>query len=304
MVISMSDDRKGDARKASGRPRIRDAGLRPAPHHEAELALGDPQTHQAQQARTDPQSLTLRSRAQRGVSKGEGPGGADSLSAAALYRLMAWLSPAYPVGAFSYSSGLEWAIEAGDVTDAGSLRDWLDCMLAMGSVGADAALFANAHRAVISCDDDLLRRTAELAAALVGSKERLLETTAQGRAFLDASRNAWPCAAIDRLTVLWDGAVAYPVAVAVTAAGHGVPLAPALNAYLAAAIANLVSAGVRLIPLGQSDGQRTIAALAPAVAAVADKAATTPLDRIGSCALRADLASMRHETQYTRLFRS
>jgi urease accessory protein len=255
-------------------------------------------------ALTDQQSLTLRSRAKRGVSKGEGHGVADSLSSAALYRLMAWLSPAYPVGAFSYSGGLEWAVEAGDVKDAGSLADWLDAVLAMGSVWADAVLFANTHRAVAGNDDDLLRRSAELAAALVGSKERLLETTAQGRAFLEASRNAWPCAAIDRLGALWDGAVAYPVAVAVTAAGHGIPVAPALNAYLAAAIANLVSAGVRLIPLGQSDGQRTIAVLAPAVAAAADKAAATGLDDFGTCAVRSDLASMHHEVQYTRLFRS
>jgi urease accessory protein len=230
--------------------------------------------------------------------------GVETVSATALYRLMTWLSPAYPVGAFSYSSGLEWAVESGDVNDAASLCDWLDAMLALGSTWADAVLFANVHRAVDKGDDDLLRRAAELAAALVSSKERLLETTAQGRAFIDASRNAWPCAAIDRLAAVWDGAVAYPVAVAVTAAGHGIALAPAINAYLAAAIANLVSAGVRLIPLGQSDGQRVIAALAGAVETAAGRAMATSLDDVGTCALRADMASMRHETQYTRLFRS
>jgi urease accessory protein len=230
--------------------------------------------------------------------------GDEAVSATGLYRLMTWLSPAYPVGAFSYSSGLEWAVESGDVKDAASLRDWLDVMLSMGSTWADAVLFANVHRAVEKGDDDLLRHAGELAAALVSSKERLLETTAQGRAFMDASRNAWPCAAFDRLAAVWDGAVAYPVAVAVTAAGHGIALAPALNAYLAAATANLVSAGVRLIPLGQSDGQRVIAALAGAVETAASRAMATSLDDIGTCALRADIASMRHETQYTRLFRS
>jgi urease accessory protein len=227
-----------------------------------------------------------------------------ALSPAALYRLMVWLSPAYPVGAFSYSSGLEWAVEAGDVKDAASLADWVEAVLSTGSVWADAVLFASAHAAMASGDDDLLRRTAELAVALVSSKERLLETSAQGRAFIDASRNAWPCLAIDHLAAVWDGGVAYPVAVAVTAAGHGIARPPSLNAYLGAAVGNLVSAGVRLIPLGQSDGQRTIAALAPAVEAVAIKAATTSLDGLGTCAVRADIASMRHETQYTRLFRS
>ena len=145
---------------------------------------------------------------------------------------------------------------------------------------------------------------AELAAAFAPSKERHLETTAQGRAFVEATRAAWPCAALDRLAAAWDGPVAYPVAVGVAAAGHGIALEPALAAYLHAVTANLISAGVRLIPLGQTDGQRLLAALEPIVAATAARALATPLDQVGGAAFRADLASMRHETQYTRLFRS
>ena len=113
-----------------------------------------------------------------------------------------------------------------------------------------------------------------------------------------------PAPALDRLKAAWDGPVAYPVAVAVAAAGHGIALEPALAAYLQAVAANWVSAGVRLIPLGQSDGQRVLAALEPVVAATAQRALTAALDDIGSSAFRADLASARHETQYTRLFRS
>jgi urease accessory protein len=217
---------------------------------------------------------------------------------------MAWLSPAFPVGAFSYSSGLEWAVEAGDIHDAATLRRWLTVMILEGGVFCDAALLANAWRASATGDDAVLRTTAELAAALCPTRERHLETTSQGRAFIAASRAAWPCAALDRLAAAWDGAVAYPVAVAVTAAGHGVPLVPALHAYLHAAAANLISAGVRLIPLGQTDGQRVLAALEPVIAGAAERALATPLDDIGGAAFRADLASMRHETQYTRLFRS
>src|SRR5262245_52415112 len=171
---------------------------------------------------------------------------------AALHRLMAWLSPAYPVGAFSYSSGLEWAVEAGDVRDAPSLQRWLSVIIGEGGVFCDAALFANAHRATVAGDAALLRAAAEFAVALAPSRERHLETTSQGRAFVQAARAAWPCAALDRLGDAWDGPIAYPVAVAVTAAGHGVPLAPALHAFLHAAAANLISAGVRLIPLGQT----------------------------------------------------
>jgi urease accessory protein len=228
----------------------------------------------------------------------------EELAPAALYRLLAWLSPAFPVGAFSYSSGIEWAVEAGDIKDADTLRGWLGVMLADGGGYCDAVLFAHAHRATQSADDKVLRAVAELAAAFAPSKERHLETTAQGNAFVEAARAAWPCAALDRLKAAWDGAVAYPVAVAVAASGHGIALEPALAAYLQAIAANWVSAGVRLIPLGQTQGQRVLVALEPVVALTAQRALTAKLDDIGSSAFRADLASARHETQYTRLFRS
>lgn len=223
--------------------------------------------------------------------------------ASALYRLMAWLSPAYPVGAFSYSSGIEWAVESGDITDAEMLKRWLAVTIAEGSGFCDAVFFAHAYRAATTGDDKALREVAELAAAFAPSKERHLETTAQGRAFVEATRAAWPCAALDRLAI-WDGAIAYPVAVGVAAAGHGVAVEPALNAYLHAVTANLISAGVRLIPLGQTDGQRLLAAFEPIVAATAARALSIPLDQVGGAAFRADIAGMRHETQYTRLFRS
>ena len=230
--------------------------------------------------------------------------GEDALHTAALYRLMAWLSPAYPIGAFSYSSGIEWAVEAGDINDAASLRDWLAVMLGDGGGFCDAVFFVHAHRAITSDDDKVLHAVAELAAAFVPSKERLLETTAQGRAFLDATRAAWPCAALAKLEAAWQGPVALPVAVGVVCAGHNVEYTVALSAFLHALVANWISAGVRLVPLGQTDGQRVLAALEENVAATAQRALTTPLDDVGSAAFRADIAGMRHETQYTRLFRS
>jgi urease accessory protein len=168
----------------------------------------------------------------------------------ALYRLMAWLSPAYPIGAFSYSSGIEWAVEAGDITDAATLRRWLTVMIGEGGGYCDAVFLVHAHRAIRDEADADLRGVAELAAAFAPSKERHLETTAQGRAFLDTTRAAWPAPALDRLLAVWDGPVALPVAIGVACAGHGIALAPALSAYLHALAANLISTGVRLIPLG------------------------------------------------------
>ena len=230
--------------------------------------------------------------------------GEDAIDSAALYRLMAWLSPAYPIGAFSYSGGIEWAVEAGDIRDAETLREWLAVMLAEGGGFCDAVFFVHAHRATAAADDAAMHAVAELAAALAPSKERFLETTAQGRAFLEATRAAWPCAALDRFAAVWTGPVALPVAVGVACAGHGIACALALPAFLHALVANWISAGVRLIPLGQTDGQRVLAALEDIVAATATRALATALDEIGSASFRADLATMRHETQYTRLFRS
>ena len=145
-------------------------------------------------------------------------------AAAALYRLMAWLSPAYPVGAFSYSSGIEWAVETGDIKDAESLKRWLTVVIGEGGGFCDAVFFVHAHAAIVAENAKVLHEVAELAAAFAPSKERHLETTAQGRAFFEATKAAWPCAALNRLTAAWDGDLAYPVVVGVAAAGHGIAL--------------------------------------------------------------------------------
>jgi urease accessory protein len=221
-----------------------------------------------------------------------------------LFRLMTWMSPAYPVGAFAYSGGIEWAVEAGDIADAASLAGWLTTLLCHGTLFGDAVIFAQAHRAASAGNDAALAEIAELAAALAGSKERFLETTAQGHAFIEITKAAWPAAALARLTACWDGPVAYPVAAGTACGGHGIAAAPALQAFLHGAASNLVSAGVRLIPLGQTDGQRLLAALEAPIKQTAERALAVNLDEWGTATLRADIAAIRHETQYTRLFRS
>src|SRR5829696_6230894 len=189
--------------------------------------------------------------------------------------LLVWLSPAFPVGAFAYSHGLEWAQEAGDVTDAAGLEGWLGDLLRSGGARNDAVIFAAAYRAVAESDAAALAEAAELALALATSAERRLETTTQGDAFVAAVANAWPCSAVSFLKSAWPEPVAY-----------------------------LVSAAVRLGIVGQSDGQRVIAALMPGVREVAAFAASSTFDDLGGCAFRSDLAALRHESQYTRLFRS
>jgi urease accessory protein len=230
--------------------------------------------------------------------------GAETLPHDALYRLMTWLSPAYPVGAFSYSSGIEWAVEAGDIRDAETLRHWLEASLNVGTGMNDGIFFCHTHRAVTRGDNAALTAIAELAAAFVPTRERYQETTTLGRAFLEVTRAAWPCPALEELQQLWRGPIAYPIALGVACAGHAISLVPALHAFIAATTSNWVSAGVRLIPLGHTDSQRLLNALEPTVAATAQRALAATLDDLGSATFRADLASARHETQYTRLFRS
>ena len=233
-----------------------------------------------------------------------GPTDISESEAASLYRLMTWLSPSFPVGAFSYSSGLEWAVEAGDITDAASLRQWLASMLVNGAGICDGIFLAHAYRAASSGDDALLADIVELASAFAPSRERHLETTAQGRAFIEIARAAWHNALLDRLITSCKAAIVYPVAVGLVSAAHAIPLAPTLHAFLHAVTSNWISAGARLLPLGQTDSQRVLAQLEPDVAATAKRALVASLDDLGSDTFRADLASMRHETQYTRLFRS
>jgi urease accessory protein len=218
---------------------------------------------------------------------------------AALYRLMTWLSPSYPVGAFSYSHGLEYAIEDGSVRNAADLTGWISTVVERGAGSIDGALFAAAWRAAKVDDRDALRNIAELAVAWRGTSEMALESTAQGDAFVTITKTVWPVAILKDETSL-------PIAVAVgaTAAAHGIPLHQALSAYLTAFVANLVSAGVRLVPLGQTDGQRTIAALEPVVLRTVEAALEAPLDDLGTATPLVDWCSMKHETQYTRLFRS
>jgi urease accessory protein len=219
-------------------------------------------------------------------------------------RLLVWFSPAFPIGAFSFSHGLEWAVEAGDIHDRASLADWLLALVERGSGWTDAVLFAEAHRAATSKAEKRLAAVAELAVALQPSKERRLEATMQGDAFVKAVETAWPNPGLDRLRAAAPPPFALAVAAGAASAGADVPLEDAVLAFLTGFCQNLVSSAVRLAPIGQSDGLKVLAALEPALAAAARQAARSRLADAGGIALRSDIASMRHETQMTRLFRS
>ena len=218
--------------------------------------------------------------------------------------LLVWLSPAFPVGSFAYSHGLEWAHEAGDVTDFETCRDWIEDLLSYGSGRNDAILLAEAWRAVRVDDKDALKAVSDLSLALQPSSERYLESTTQGKAFLATARAAWSNDQLEKIVALHRGDITYPVAVGLVASSYSMPLSHVLEAFLAAFVSNLVSASVRLGVIGQTDGQRVIASLLPRVKEIAEFASHSSLDDLGASVFRSDLASLHHETQYTRLFRS
>lgn len=217
--------------------------------------------------------------------------------------LLCWLSPSFPTGAYAYSHGLEWAVEAGDIRDDVTLRSWLVELLRDGVGRNDAILLAQAHRAARAGDIARLQEVNDLALALAPAAELRLETSQQGRSFLDVVSDAWPADRLREHAARFDE-VALPVALALAAACHDLPLATTARAYLTSLVQNLVSAALRLAPIGQSAGQRVIAGLMPEILAVAAEALTLDLDDVGGATFRADLGSLRHETQYTRLFRS
>lgn len=215
----------------------------------------------------------------------------------ALLRLMAWLSPAFPVGGFAYSGGLERAVQDRLVSDAPGLRDWLSTLLTHGSGWNDAVLLAAAHRAVERPEE--IAELSALGLALAGSAERHLETLSLGRAFI-AAASAWPHPVFDRMPK----DCPYPVAVGAVSAAHGVGLEQALAAYSHALVSQGVSAGIRLGICGQQDGLKILQGLEALAESRAQQAAGSCLDDLGSASVQADIASLRHETQVSRLFRS
>ncbi len=231
----------------------------------------------------------------------------EALATAGLYRLLAWLSPGFPIGAFTYSHGLEKAAESGAVRDRAALQHWIAAVVEMGVGRMDADIIRDAHRAAVADDIDALLAANRRGVAFRATSETSVESRAQGAAFLATCRTGWPEPFVDRwASILDEGneSVCHAAAVGVAMARAGIPLAIALTGYLQAMTANLISVGLRLGIIGQTDGQRILAALEPVIGAAVTNALSRNPCCFGAATFAAELASMAHETQYTRLFRS
>lgn len=209
-----------------------------------------------------------------------------------LLRLLAFMSPAFPIGSFAYSHGLEWAIDDRAVTSADDVRDWIESLLVHGSGWNDAVLFATALDA-----NHLARKEIdELALALAASRERALETSDLGQSFAKATATLLADTVSDFQS--------YPVAMAAACGAAGIGKQAALLAFLQAFSNNLITVAIRLIPLGQTKGLEVMRELMPIIAETARRAMASSLNDLGSSTLLSDIASMKHETQYSRVFRS
>lgn len=205
-----------------------------------------------------------------------------------LLLLLNWMSPAFPIGAYAYSHGLEWAIESGDIKSARDVEDWIKDIITQGSGWNDAVLFMQEFQN---------QNVNELALALCSSRERHLETTQLGAAFVIAASIFSPFETVE-------GDIAYPVAAARACKAMQLDMNHALLAFLQGFSNALISVAVRLVPIGQTAGLHIMKNLILIIAATASRARTSTLDDLGSCTLLADLASMKHETQHSRIFRT
>lgn len=229
---------------------------------------------------------------------------AGPVDVGSLLLLGTWLSPAFPVGAFSYSHGMETAIADGRLRSAAAAEAWIGAVTTAGSGWNDAVLLAEAFRATTSGDLSRLAAVAELGSVMSPSAERHLEASSLGAAFLKAVQSGWPSPSLAAAVDAVAGAASYPVAVGLCAGALGVPLEPTLALTLNGFVSTLVSVAVRLVPLGQTAGLRIVGGLQPRIADMAARAATSSLDDLGSATMLSDIASMRHETLYSRVFRS
>jgi urease accessory protein len=223
---------------------------------------------------------------------------AMTTEAQAMATLFAWFSPAFPVGAFAFSHGLETAAAEGLVAGEAGLLRWLEAIVTAGGAWTDCVLFAAAYHAAGAQMWTSLTQIGALAYALAPSSERLRETLAQGDAFARAVAQGWPAMSPPALATV----AAYPVVAGAAVAALGAPLVDALAAYLNGFVGNAIAVGVRLGLCGQSGGVRILSALGEAIVQTAQKGAISTLDDLGACAFGADIASMRHETLQPRIF--
>jgi urease accessory protein len=224
------------------------------------------------------------------------------MDSTALLTLLQLTSPALPVGAYSYSEGLETLIDRGSITSVADLQIWLTESLAIGSISIEVAILIRAYRAESQADRQAVIYWNHWLSATRETAELQQQNWQMGRSLLKLLQDLYPSADWSgwSMSENWNLAIVFALAAKLAQIDEHT----AALGYLHSWASNLVSAGVKLIPLGQTAGQKLILQLTGSIADCADRSLNLPDDRLFSCSWGLALASMAHETQYSRLFRS
>ena len=218
-----------------------------------------------------------------------------------LFNLLTIVNPSYPIGSFSYSHGLEWSIQEKEITDKKSLFEWLQTILYEGSLWSDSVIFYHAYKSLKSKNYSKFKKISDLSLTIQPSKERYMESVMQGNAFIKITKDI---SNYDLKDYNLRSDISLPIAFSVACDLHKLNFDDCLTGFLHSNISNLISAGIRLIPLGQTEGQKLLNELSDSIITIIPKVKKAKISRIGNCCWRSDISSMKHETQYTRIFRS
>ena len=225
-----------------------------------------------------------------------------------LTRLLQLASPALPVGAYSYSQGLEAAVTAGTVADAAGAERWIGDMLSFSMVRLEAPVWVHLEAAWRNADLAAVREWNEWFIATRETAELRAETLQMGYSLtrllgdLTVEPEGFDTVVVQQLVAL--GEIAYPTAIACAVAQWKIPVREALTAYLWSWLENQVMAAVKVVPLGQTAGQRLLLRLGAKIMINIDETLSKDVDEMNNYCHGLAIASSRHEVQYSRLFRS
>ena len=214
-----------------------------------------------------------------------------------ILKLLTWNNQAYPIGSYSFSSGLEYAIEINLISTAKELQDWLKNLLKFGNLQSDAILLKEAWKIKTCKKDKDITDLNRFAISLNQSKEKYIESYEQGKSFIKISKESWSHK-FPRETLM------FPIAYACSAVQENISLEDTLLSFLHSNLCNLLGAGIKLLPLGQTEGQKIQLQINKYIEKEYKSILKKNLNYIGSCGWVNDIVSMKHEHQFTRLFRT
>ena len=214
-----------------------------------------------------------------------------------ILKLLTWNNQSFPIGSYCFSSGLEFAVESKLIQSGKDLQYWLNDLLKYGSLYSDALILLEAWKLASKKENNKINDLNNFAVSLNQSNEKYIENYEQGKSFIKITEDAWNHKYISKKLV-------YPIAYAVAAVQENINMEDVLICYLHSSLCNLLAAGIKLIPLGQTEGQKIQIALNTYIEEEYKNILKKNFNDIGNCGWVNDIISMKHENQFTRTFRT